>query len=628
MKILLVAPPYSLMNKYYFPVGIAYVSAMLKHNGFDVACHNNGLESDWEGAFLKSLREAKPDVLGIGGLTPSYKFIKRMLEIAKAENPSLVTVLGGGVLSSEPDVFPCLAADFGVMGEGELVSLELMGALQAGRDVTNISGVLYRKADGSIVATKPRSYIANLDEIPIPDYHGFNFDVCYQALHTHDMISSRGCPFHCTFCYSALGRGKFRFHSLDYVIKEIEYLIKEFGIQTIGLMDEVFALKKDRILEFCEKVTPYGLSWYTQVRLEVVDDELLKAMKRAGCSTVFYGLESMSPVVLNSMNKKLKPEQTIRALEQTYDNGINSFGNFIFGDPAETTETSWETLDWWLDNRKHFVNLGKIDCWPGTKIYHQAVEKGIIKDKIRFIEERCPTVNLTDMPQDEFMDMLKRVWVLHEAMLWPAKLMEASMDDPDDLKAVCRCPHCKKDQHYSGLQNIPMNGDRNAHRMYCPTCSLKFDIPLRFPSPKHAPEVETLFADAVAHYKKGNNDAAMEDLKKLYALTLDHPVAAFLGVTIRLAQKQYALAKELSRITLKHNPSAPYLLEIAAVAYRRHGDVKIAFAFLEQAGLLRATRALVITPETVAKLDPMEHLCLTLFQVNAQTTDIGLSFEE
>jgi hypothetical protein len=327
------------------------------------------------------------------------------------------------------------------------------------------------------------------------------------------------------------------------------------------------------------------------------------------------------------MNKKLKPEQTVHALDLTYENGLNSFGNFIFGDPAETTETAWETLDWWLANRKHFVNLGKIDCWPGTKIYHQAVAKGIITDKIKFIEERCPIVNLTDMPWDEFIDMLKRVWVLHEAMLWPALLMEASVDDPDNVTAVCRCPHCKKDQRYDHLEIIPMDRDRNAHRMYCPTCMLKFDIPLRLPSPKLAPEVEELFQSALALHRRGEDEAAMDELKKLYALTLDHPVAACLGVSIRLAQKQYPLAKEIARLSLKHNPGSPYLLETAAVAYHRHGDAKMAFAFLEQAGLLRQARSLVVTPETVARLDPMEHLHQKLFPVNAQTADIGLSWE-
>ena len=132
MKILLVAPPYALLGKYYFPVGIAYVSATLKHHGFHVVCHNSALEEDWKAAYRQVLAQERPDVVGVGALTPSYQFVKWMLSEAKAEQPGIITLLGGGILSSEPDIFDSLKADIGVVGEGELTSLELMRTLEVG----------------------------------------------------------------------------------------------------------------------------------------------------------------------------------------------------------------------------------------------------------------------------------------------------------------------------------------------------------------------------------------------------------------------------------------------------------------------------------------------------------------
>jgi len=613
MKILLVAPPYALLGRYYFPVGIAYVSAMLKANGCNVVCHNSTLDDDWEGTFLRVLDEEKPDVLGVGALTPSYPFIKWMLAEAKKHHPEIITMLGGGILGSEPDVYESLGADIGVVGEGEATTLDLVQTLERKGDLGQVAGILYRDAEGNVVRTAPRPFIEDLDTVPIPDYAGFQFGVCYDRLHTHDMISSRGCPFHCTFCFSALGRGRYRAHSIDYVIREIRHLIDNYGIHQVGLMDEVFALRKERIIEFCEKVKPLGIRWYAQLRVGVVDKELLDCMHDAGCHTVFYGLESMSPEVLSSMNKKIKPADIERALELTYDSRMSSFGNFIFGDPAETTETAWQTLEWWVNHRQYFVNLGKIDCWPGTAIYHDALKRGIIKDKIEFIEKGCPLTNMTHMPWDEFLDMLKRVWVMHEGLLWPGRLLEARVEADGSASARCLCPHCGVEVVFEHLEKTGMHGDRNAHRLPCPTCERCFDIPLRLPPVATAGELHAQFEAALAHSNAGRLEEAMECLLEMFKTSRDHPVAVILGASIRLAQGFPDRAKELIRLAIRNNPASPFLHEWAALCYERYGDSRMARIFEEQARMLRDYRGAVVTKATLERLDPMERLYDELF---------------
>lgn len=623
MKTLLVSPPYALLGRYYFPVGIAYVSGMLKKHGFNVVCHNSALKDDWQEAFRRVLAEERPDVLGVGSLTPSYPYVKWMLKTAKEVLPGVVTLLGGGILGSEPDVFDSLGADIGVVGEGEAAAVDILRTLEQGGDLGQVAGILYRGALGQTIRTGPRPFIEDLDTIPIPDYEGFNFRECYANLYTHDMISSRGCPFHCTFCYSALGRGKHRAHSIDYVIREIQHLVDTYGVKNVGLMDEVFALRKERILEFCEKVKPLGITWYAQMRCGVVDEELLDRMREAGCHTVFYGLESMCPEVLQSMNKKLKPAEIERALELTYQSRMSSFGNFIFGDPAETTETAWQTLQWWVGHRQYFVNLGKIDCWPGTKIYHDAVSSGVIKDKIEFIEKGCPLTNMTKMPWDEFLDMLKRVWAMHEGLLWPGRLLEARLEADGSASARCLCPHCQAEVAFEHLEQQGMHGDRQAHRLSCTNCNRVFDIPLRLPPVQPAAELQALFEQALAHRDAGRLDAAMECLLKLFETTRDHPVAVALAASIRLAQGYPDRAKELVRLAIRCNPAEPFMHDWAARCYALYGDERMAGIFQEQARLLRECRSPALAGADLGRLDPMGVLYERLFPGGASAAVVG-----
>ncbi len=613
MKILLVAPPYALLSRYHFPVGIAYVSGMLKSRGFNVVCHNSALDDDWQGEFRRLLERERSDVLGVGALTPSYRFVKWMLATAKEVLPGVITLLGGGILGSEPDVFDSLKPDIGVVGEGEEAAVELLHALEQGQDLSRVAGILYRDASGKTVSTGPRPFIEDLDSVPFPDYEGFNFELCHEHQGTYDMVSSRGCPFHCTFCFSALGRGRYRARSIDNVISEIRHLVDTYGVKSVGLMDEVFALRKERILDFCGKVEPFGLAWYAQLRCGVVDEQLLARMHETGCRMVFYGLESMSPEVLRSMNKKLKPAEIEQALEMTYQSCMESFGNFIFGDPEETAETAWQTLDWWLAHRRYFVNLGKIDCWPGTKIYHDAVARGVIKDKIAFIEQGCPLINMTQLPEEEFMELIRCVWLLHEGLLWPGGLVSANVDAQGSASACCRCPHCGAQVLLEHLERTPMHRDRHAHQLPCSQCCRAFDLPLRLPPLDHAPEVRALFDAARAHRDAGRLDAAMERLLALFEITREHSAAVALAASIRLTQGHPRRARELVRLAIKQNPTAPGLFDWAAKAYAACGDGRMARIFQDQAQLLRECRNTALNGTNMAQLDPMEHLCLSLF---------------
>jgi len=622
-------------------MGVAMISSVLKAAGHDVHCRNLDLTEDWEQAFTEDFRRLSPGVVASGGMTPSFSFFKRLFALAKELNPDTVTVLGGGILGSEPLVLSAMQADIGVMGEGEATAVELMDRLKAGRDLMDVPGLLLKTPGGETLFTPPRPVIEDMDSLPLADYQGFQFGECLKRNGFQAISTSRGCPFHCTFCYCVMGRGKYRFHSIPRVISELTHLKELFGLTRIGLIDEIFALKRERILEFCEQVRPLGLDWSTQVRVEVVDAELLTEMRDSGCSLLFYGLESMSPDILKSMRKRLKPQQVANALELTYRSGLRVFGNFIFGDPAETGDTSWETLDWWLAHRRYGINLGKIDCWPGTAIYKQALETGAIADPVEYIEKGCPLTNLTAMPRPEWVAMMRRVWTCHEAMIFPCKLLSVHPHQ-DGGTAVCVCPHCGETVRLTGLNTIRVHPDRGTQRLTCPACPFDFDMPLRIPPQEFSPDALALFDAAwsvfshaperpVAAWASPRPEASAEVLaevvgllKPFWDMGWEHPLAAYLAAQAYLLQGDDLNANEVSRRALRHNPTAPYLLEMCAASYRRLGDDRMSLAFYRQALLVRKARELAVTLETIAELDPFEDAFGRLFPSDAVNLDSGV----
>ena len=613
---------YRSQKRTYEPVllslGIAYISSVLKKAGHDVYCHNNALEENNHEAFIEQLKTVRPEAIGIGGLTPSYKDIKNLIDIAKEMLPQIPVVVGGGVLSSEPDVFTSLGADVGLIGEGEVTSVALFEALENGDDLAGVEGIMCQDPSGDVIFTPPRALIKDLDTIPYPDYGGFNLQARLDAIGTVEIISSRGCPFSCSFCWSAMGRNKYRVRSLDNFFGEIDLLRDGYNIKTIGVMDELFSAKPKRVKEFCKRIKPYNLSWYTQLRVDSIDAETLAIMKDAGCYYVFYGLESMDPTVLKSMNKRISPQLIDKVMALSHEAKLNIFGNFIFGDPMETEETAKTTLRWWLANRRYRVNLGKIDCWPGTRIYHDALERGIIEDKIKFIEEGCPIINMTHESNDIFWKkILHRIWSLHESMMvWPAKLLRVTRFGQGEgigYRIKCICPHCAETIENENSLAIGDSNDRDAISISCSSCIRKFDIPIRLPEKSYSNEINKLFDKGLQLAKQGDTAAAYKAIE-----AVKHKEPTHAGAWLWLGRHWLKYddpdqAFENIRHCSRYCCMEPEILGIFGLILKRQGEDWLTVYYLQQAHILEKTRISISveggimhpepTAEEVAALD-------------------------
>lgn len=404
------------------------------------------------------------------GVSADFQRIKYVFEIAKDLDSSIITIGGGGGFSSEPILFTemCMA-DYACIGEGEKTICELIKCILENQSAADVKGVVWKTESGEYIYNGAREYIADLDTIAFPDYEGMGLEeylssqTPYDYYYTYSddeprqmpIFLGRSCPYQCNFCYHPLGN-KYRQRSLDNFFEELDYMLAKYKINSLGIFDELFALKHDKIYEFCERIKAYNLAWNVQLRVNIVDKALLKAMKEAGCKSISYGIESFSRKVLKNMNKHILPEEIEQALKLTYDAGICIQGNFIFGDEEETMETFSETLTWWREHRKYNLNLAFIETYPGTQIYKNSVARGLITDKRKFIESNAPIINMSKMSDEEFRKV-KNLLLLEEFTDsgFNGRVIRIDVDTkaPDVfVELELECAHCMKRSIYRRIE--------------------------------------------------------------------------------------------------------------------------------------------------------------------------------
>lgn len=521
MKCLLVAPRFvQKVGTYYnFPLGIAYVSAALKRAGHEVHCLNlNNLEGAADELVREAVRRLDPDMLGSGGLSPYFAGIRDIFAAGRAAKRDIVNVVGGGVFSCDPEtVAGLLDIDTGVIGEGEETVIELAAALDGERPLDSVAGLLHRRRDGTAARTAARAAIRDLDGLAWPDWEGFGIEqfLSYQNiaddyfLHGRDdarampMIASRSCPYGCTFCFHPLGR-TYRQRGLDDVFAELDDSIARYGINMVAILDELFAVKKDRLMAFCERIKPYGIQWMVQLHVSACDAPTIRCMRDAGCTYISLGLESMSETVLRSMAKKATPVAIDRALSLTRGSRIGIQGNFIFGDPAETPETISETFDWWARNRDYQVNLSLMVPYPGTPLYHDGLKSGRIPDKANHFLQ--PLANLTAMSDDTVSRLQRHVLIERETLLLPAELLAFEPEGTSHptrgplYRVRWKCRDCGHDNDYRGVA-VDNEHQFQSFRFTCRACAGRFDMPNLARPRWSSPEAETQYRQARALYE-------------------------------------------------------------------------------------------------------------------------------
>lgn len=365
----------------YFPLGLGYLGAVLKREGHAVLFLDPEAQGLDGNAVAAGLKRFNPSLAGISCATPSYPGARRLAQLVRQAVPRCATVVGGihvsampgRVLEEEP------AFDYAVAGEGEETIKELARAVDEGspdgRTLSLILGLAYR--DGGVVrVNQPRPWITDLDSLPFPAREIADFSL-YRP-HSHNrrgrrattIITSRGCPYGCSFCAShvALGR-KFRAHSPRYVADEIGHLVNNYGVDQLIINDDTFTLDPSRTRGICEEILRRNLrvSWFCFARANTVTPDILRLMKRAGCFSVGFGIETGDEEILERINKKVTLDEMRHGVAWANSAGLKTQCFFVFGNPGETAETVEKTVRFSLELKPALAFFNMMVPYPGTE---------------------------------------------------------------------------------------------------------------------------------------------------------------------------------------------------------------------------------------------------------------------
>jgi len=404
---------------HYFPIGLAYIAAILKKAGHDVEVYSQDKFHYPDSHLTEYLDKNKFDVVGLSIVGNYYQY-RKLLSISEAINRSNnrpFYVLGGHGPSPEPEFFlKKTQADAVVIGEGENTIVELLDAISNHKGLIGVKGIAFR--EGADVFVNPRrGVIEVIDSLPFPAYELFPIDYYRLGRVPHatnndfalGVISGRGCTFKCNFCYR-IEEG-FRPRSNESIIDEIKLLKKDYGINYIDFEDELLMSSRERTIKLCEDFISADLNvrWCCNGRLNYAEPRVLKMMKKAGCVFINYGIESMDDQILKNMNKALTTKQIIKGIEATLAEGISPGFNIIFGNIGESRETLNKGVEFLLkyDDGAQMRTIRPVTSYPGSPLYYYAIEKGLLKDCEDFYENRhlnseLLSVNFTDMTDEEF----------------------------------------------------------------------------------------------------------------------------------------------------------------------------------------------------------------------------------
>ena len=433
MKILLIEIPNSGSRPGYsglfLPLGLAYVTASLvgkSDYSFDcISLHteeifSKGEFNPWEQ--LNNYDFTSYDVVAYGGVFLKFEILKEISERVWSANKDIFQVAGGNMATTMADVILTQTKVTRIcLYEGEQTFIELLSYLKNDGDWRNTRGIKYLNDQNELTLTAPREKIKDLDTVAYPDRENWSFDVIRKAFpfgspgrYCAVVFASRGCPFSCTFCNPVSGKA-IRARTSENIVSEIKHLKNKWNIQYFRFFDEVFIGSKRKIYNLCNLIIEEKLNifWWCQTQIKLVDDELLKLMKKAGCIEIGYGIESGSNLILDEMRKGITKELAKDVIEMTERVGIKPSLNMISGSPSETYDTLKESRDFLISlNHINWVEIPEINFIvpiPGTVMYESAVSKGEIKDVEKYLKEDMSrlgkytrTTNLTKMSDEIF----------------------------------------------------------------------------------------------------------------------------------------------------------------------------------------------------------------------------------
>ncbi len=416
-KVVLINPRATYYNevaqKCFPPMQLLYLAAALRDAGFEPVVLDANAFRLTDDQIAKEIRDSRPLLVGLSVYSDILRQVRDMTRLVREASPESRIVLGGPHVWAVPtrtlDQFA--EADYALIGEAEQTLVMLCEKILGEDSVDQIPGIVHRVNGDVMVGPEP--IFPEVADVPRParDLVAKAYDekryysIMVRKKPIDTLFSSRGCPFHCGFCYNF--RQKYRFRTPDDVIDELS-CIRERGIRDVEIADDTFTGRRGRALEIFERIIAEKLdiSFRIKSRVDVFTEELAKKARQAGVYLVAFGMESGSQQMLDAMNKKTTVEMNARACALTRKYKILSHSSWIIGYPGETHDTVAETLDFIRKNHPSTVNLAVLRPYPNTDAYEIAESSGDLVGDWDPDSEQMPWVRLPWAPERKILDDL------------------------------------------------------------------------------------------------------------------------------------------------------------------------------------------------------------------------------
>ncbi len=397
----------------YFPIGLGYIAAPLRDQGHEVKIYsvdasrtakapsynrmhehyrtyirlvNDPAHPVWQ-EMLGEIKNFRPDVVGITAMTPKIASVLKTTSLTKEYDDRIQVIVGGphATIKAE-EILQYKEIDFVIRGEGEISFPDFIQALQREDPKTfrSIAGLSYR-INGEVGHNPVGDFVGNLDAILFPARELLLYPENFTPEDLAIIMTSRGCPFGCTFCYKEMFGKRIRYRSVDNVMEEMKHVIQEYHSRQFAFKDDSFSVNKERVKELCQRLIAEGtkINWECTTRVDLIDEDLLEKMIAAGCNTIKVGVESGSEKVHRLIQKGIALEQVREAARLFNRQGIFWAAFFMMGLPNETAEDMGKTVKFMKELQPDYASIGVYEPYPGTELFRLCIEFGLGNSSMR-----------------------------------------------------------------------------------------------------------------------------------------------------------------------------------------------------------------------------------------------------
>jgi anaerobic magnesium-protoporphyrin IX monomethyl ester cyclase len=424
------------------PIGLLSIAAYLRRNyPYEVKIEDIRVSGNSRFDLESAIRSYAPDVVGISALTHESEAVPWIAECVKRVNANTPVLLGGPHATAYPEkAVQIPGVDYLVVGEGEIVAGNLIERLFNQRDVSDIKGIVYRRGD-QIVSTGRGDFIQDLNDLPMPAYdlipieaYGSFDSMSRTGLGKYmGIFSSRGCPYRCIYCHNIFGKA-FRSRSAENLFNEIKHLYETYKIRDFEILDDVFNLDRNRLIDFCDRIIDSGMkvtfAFPNGLRGDILDEQQLVKLRQAGAVFIGFAVETGSPRLQKLIMKNIQLDKIKRNIDIAHSLKIHTHGFFMMGFPGETLEEMKMTVDFMVSSKLHTCALFVVMPFEGTELGAISREMGhspVTDFSMSYYTKDF--VNLTEVPSEK-INRLRRLALL-KFYLNPSRLFVLARDFPN-----------------------------------------------------------------------------------------------------------------------------------------------------------------------------------------------------